>query len=381
MKPNAPNRIATLPWGLQRLRASLAVPDACRAECDLVIQLRIRGLASVLAVLTASWIVLDHAALPADDVPAIALVRLGMALALLGLARLSGRMGAKAALRAFVWLQALGFGAIQLLLVHDRSASLGIGYGLFPFLVAAQLAVFPVTWAHTLRCAVAPVLLLVVTHVVDGGGFDIATRNDVWLLALLVFVAAWTAQSQLNLLVGLLGARREASHDPLTGLANRRQLDARLDAERARCLRHGEPLSVLMCDLDHFKRVNDLFGHAAGDVVLAAAADALAGELRASDVGARYGGEEFVALLPETTPEQALAAAERVRRRIAALHIDVGDAVLTVTVSIGIASLEDGESGEALLARADAAMYRAKESGRNRCVFATPAEETTTPAA
>lgn len=163
--------------------------------------------------------------------------------------------------------------------------------------------------------------------------------------------------------------------DPLTGLSNRRFFERRLREEVDRWQRHGKPLSCFLIDLDHFKKINDQYGHQAGDIVLKSIANELGAELRASDVIARYGGEEFVMLLPDTDMDEASDIAARLRCRIGALEWT--ETVLeleSVTASIGIAQLEqiDGcdmdNAGEQLLKLADEALYRAKEDGRNRVV-------------
>lgn len=125
-----------------------------------------------------------------------------------------------------------------------------------------------------------------------------------------------------------------------------------------------------MMDLDHFKRVNDRVGHAGGDLVLVATAQVLGEELRGADLGARYGGEEFLAILPATAPAAAIEVAERIRERISRLAVAVADATVGLTASVGVATLQPGESATALIARADVALYRAKASGRNRGVSA-----------
>jgi len=152
--------------------------------------------------------------------------------------------------------------------------------------------------------------------------------------------------------------------DPLTGAGNRRRLEQALAAEIARARRTGGPLCAVMADLDRFKAVNDRHGHAAGDEVLVRFAQILRAQTRATDVVARYGGEEFVVLLPHAGIEQAAVFAERVRRALAAET--VAPLPAPVTASFGIAQLREGETGDALLDRADAALYRAKENGRNR---------------
>jgi diguanylate cyclase (GGDEF)-like protein len=157
-----------------------------------------------------------------------------------------------------------------------------------------------------------------------------------------------------------------ARRDPLTGLANRRAFEEALAREVARAARDGAPLAVIALDVDHFKRVNDAYGHATGDAVLVEVAARAAQALRAGDLLARVGGEEFAALLPGASLEAAAEAAERVRARIVALPIAAGGAFLAVTLSAGLAALAEGEEGAALLARADERLYAAKRAGRDR---------------
>jgi diguanylate cyclase (GGDEF)-like protein len=162
---------------------------------------------------------------------------------------------------------------------------------------------------------------------------------------------------------------RLALVDALTGVPNRRALEAALAREVARAAREGSPLAVAALDVDHFKRVNDVHGHAAGDRVLAAVAERARGALRAGDVLARVGGEEFVALLPGATLEAAVEIAGRIRARIAGEPVAVGEARLSVTASLGCAALLPADAdGAALLARADAKLYEAKRAGRDRVV-------------
>lgn len=161
--------------------------------------------------------------------------------------------------------------------------------------------------------------------------------------------------------------------DGLTGLYNRRHLDARLREEITRAQRHGHTLGCLFIDADHFKRVNDTHGHAAGDQVLIVLAKRIRDQLRGSDLAARYGGEEIAILLPETTPENACQLAERIRRGIADHPIELNDgSSLQVTVSIGVGAVRPGSTrdvkqlAEELMAEADRRVYEAKQTGRNR---------------
>jgi diguanylate cyclase (GGDEF)-like protein len=164
--------------------------------------------------------------------------------------------------------------------------------------------------------------------------------------------------------------------DDLTGLVNRRELDRLLAIETHRSRRYGGPVALVMIDIDHFKRVNDGHGHAAGDVVLRQVGRLLAGEARSCDVAARYGGEELAVILPVTDATGAAAFAERVRARIASARFIVSpaggpDVVLTVTASFGVAAIpEDADSESELLRSADVALYAAKRGGRNRVATA-----------
>jgi len=168
-------------------------------------------------------------------------------------------------------------------------------------------------------------------------------------------------------------AEHLASTDTLTGLLNRRVLFERLEQEAARSRRHGAPLSAVLIDLDHFKRINDGYGHAAGDAVLRSVGKLIRGAVRASDVAARYGGEEICVLLPQTEPEGARRFAESLRRQIGAIVHEFDGHRLSVTASLGVASTAPGLATvdpQALLKAADIALYRAKREGRDRVVIA-----------
>lgn len=162
--------------------------------------------------------------------------------------------------------------------------------------------------------------------------------------------------------------RDESLRDPLTGLFNRRSLDEALNREIQRANRSGGTLAVVMLDLDHFKAFNDRYGHAAGDSALRTLGRFLTARLRATDIACRYGGEEFTVILPETSREQALRIAERLREefeRTPILH--AGASFPPLTLSIGVATYpEDGYTADSLIDAADAALYAAKAGGRNR---------------
>ena len=152
--------------------------------------------------------------------------------------------------------------------------------------------------------------------------------------------------------------------DPLTGLLNRRAILSQLDATVSGARRHGRDLSVLMIDIDHFKSFNDQHGHPVGDQVLVTVAHRLRDRLRAEDWLGRLGGEEFVAVLPDTDPDDAQRVAEDLRSCVEQIRVPTGGQEVSVTVSIGWATLDD-EDAEALVHRADEALYAAKDAGRN----------------
>jgi diguanylate cyclase (GGDEF)-like protein len=153
--------------------------------------------------------------------------------------------------------------------------------------------------------------------------------------------------------------------DPLTGLANRRAFMLDADAMAAGRAARNEPLAVLLADLDHFKQINDAFGHAVGDEVLRAFAGVAGGTVGAGDLVGRIGGEEFAILLPGRNEADAVAVAERVRAAFAEAAAEIDGYDIAATVSIGVAASRIGDMA-GLLARADRALYQAKEGGRNR---------------
>ena len=162
--------------------------------------------------------------------------------------------------------------------------------------------------------------------------------------------------------------------DSLTGLYNRRYLTAHLDGQIGRVERGGKSLSLIMFDIDFFKRVNDTHGHAVGDAVLQELANRVSGKLRSFDTVARMGGEEFVIVMPDTNVTIACAVAERLRQDIETTGFTAPGlaAKLPITISIGVATaLESGDTSEAILKRADDALYRAKAAGRNLAVLGT----------
>lgn len=175
------------------------------------------------------------------------------------------------------------------------------------------------------------------------------------------------AQAHNDLAIKSIELERMSVTDPLTGLCNRRYIDNRLDAEIVRHVRYEHQLSVILIDLDHFKQVNDVFGHQEGDLVLTKFAEILTKCIRNSDVAGRWGGEEFLVISPENDEKGAAVQAENIRKELAAVPFELSG---QQTASFGIAVLRPGEDSDDLIRRADAAMYAAKEKGRNRVEIA-----------
>lgn len=212
----------------------------------------------------------------------------------------------------------------------------------------------------------------------DGTPRDFAVqRQDGTLLAVECSVTALDAHQRLMEIRDVSHRkaleerlRLQATTDPLTGALNRRAFEARAEQERLRALRQGQPLCLAMLDIDHFKRINDQHGHAAGDQVLQAFSRLCQAAARSTDVFARIGGEEFVFLLPDTPADAARRFLERLREAVEQLRIEIDGQALAVSVSIGLAEAPADQGLEALQEAADQALYRAKQQGRNRLELA-----------
>jgi diguanylate cyclase (GGDEF)-like protein len=217
------------------------------------------------------------------------------------------------------------------------------------------------------------------------------TAREVKICELLTAVAAnvlKNAYMHESLTNENLSLQKLAISDPLTGVYNRRFFDMRLSEEARLAVRHHLPLSMLLLDIDHFKRINDTHGHPVGDRVLQQVAELVQSGLRHSDCLARYGGEEFVLLLPLTDRRGALAKAEEIRLAIKEMGFDIDPDKIRLTVSLGVSSYDpsSSEDPDGLVALADQALYAAKQGGRDRvriagdgpgAVMSGPAERTT----
>ena len=174
-----------------------------------------------------------------------------------------------------------------------------------------------------------------------------------------------------NLQQSLEAIRAESLTDPLTGLGNRKYFDRSIEMAVQTALANGEPLSLLMFDIDHFKSFNDSYGHLTGDQVLRLVGMSLKQTIKGQDITARYGGEEFAVVLPNTALRQALTVADHIRRAVMSKELkkkSTGEILGRVTISVGVSMLKPGDDTDSLIERADACLYAAKRNGRNRVI-------------
>jgi diguanylate cyclase (GGDEF)-like protein len=286
------------------------------------------------------------------------------------------------------------FGWLAVTFVVLAISNVGIHFGLGTIVVAVGNIIFLSTAAFTVIVAFlawrrgnrAAGWFLVAWGVLEG--FTIATaarllftNTDPMLyyglpaamVAAAILIALGVADRMREQRAALTEAERRAQTDPLTGVLNRRSLVERLQAACLRARARGLPIALLFIDLDHFKEINDTYGHLAGDACLAAVIEPIQAELRQSDVIGRYGGEEFVVILSSADTAAAYPIAQRIRERVAAVSVEGHGKPIRLTCSIGVAASDTlGVWDESLIARADAAVYAAKRDGRNRVQVAVP---------
>jgi diguanylate cyclase (GGDEF)-like protein len=193
----------------------------------------------------------------------------------------------------------------------------------------------------------------------------IFTREDLRLLDILSSFASLSLENAFL----FSQVQETALRDGLTGLWTHRALNDQLDAELLEASRFDQPLSIILMDVDHFKSINDTYGHQAGDQVLQGFAQVLLRNVRNIDFVARYGGEEFVVLLLQTPAAEAIATAEKIRRDLEAQRFDVGGKIISITGSFGVSTFsDDAASAQQLMRFADQRMYAAKKAGRNQVI-------------
>ena len=330
---------------------------------------RVRLFSGLFAVLTVAWIALDALLVEGAALRNIALARIAAG-TLLGLLALACRLPSPTLAQARVRLGALMavplafYVASQAILPgHVPGAFHGLAetYAFFPFALAAGIGAFPLTLVEIIAASAVLLAAEIVGLSMDGLAAVFGGIETLWLLVLIEAAAGFAAASQMRLLTALI---EQAMRDPLTACLRRESGAEVLELQFGLAQRHGTPISLLFADIDHFKRVNDAFGHEAGDRVLAATAEAFRAMGRETDTLIRWGGEEFVVVLPHTTAHEAVVLIERLGKRGLGGLPDA----LPVTVSIGVAHFPGDAVGDAydLVALADKRMYRAKQAGRNR---------------
>ena len=347
--------------------------NGSRAE---YITLRLRLISLAFAVLAVLWIPIDALFLDADTYHQILRLRAGFSagfllLAVWKFAPKSLRM-ARLRLGLFVLIPALFFVASRVVLgeasAGEHEAGVMVGYTFLPFVMVALLGIFPLTLLEGAIYALTIGAVKVGSELYFGTLFDLHTLGQIWLLGLLVVIALWAELAQLHMLLALY---REATRDALTGLVNRRPLTRWLEAEVSDARTGERPLTLLLFDLDLFKKINDTHGHLAGDAVLERFARLLTEHLPDPELVGRWGGEEFLAALPEMDAEAGHALAEAIR---AACHQELVESQeaegVRFTVSIGVAEMRAGEGLSELLNRVDNGLYAAKASGRDMVVMA-----------
>ncbi len=296
-----------------------------------------------------------------------------------------------------IWAAALGFPLwIAFALVVSPTINLAVFMGYRGIALAASIMIpsgwmvitwgaipinFDTRWPVTVMCVVGVfVYLMVVATGAHTRTLKLQdTRKRLRAGELALQAANQTLTQQLAEIQALqLKLSEQVNRDPLTGLYNRRYLESTMARELARCRREEEPLSLMLLDVDHFKQINDRYGHPAGDEVLKKLALML--QMRSTDVVCRYGGEEFLLLLPDMPPAMALERAEQLRKHFEATVFQFGEHKIQATLSAGIAGYPDqGLTPDALIQSADLALYRAKTQGRNQVLVADAHETQNAP--
>ena len=342
-----------------------------RRRATLIVN-RVRLFAFLFAVLTPLWSVVDCLVFPFPLWGYLALMRFAACAAFAALLvcyRPDGQLFD--AYRAMALLFAIPtvfyIGSHALLgnyALSGISAAIGAGYAFLPFVMLAGLAIFPLTLFESMLLA-SPMLLAQAGSGYLGWptmGWP-TYAGAFWLLILITGVAALAGMSQLAFMIALV---RQAIRDALTGAFSRASGEEVIDLQFTISVRSGAPLTVAFLDLDHFKSVNDTFGHEAGDAVLIKMIESVSSHLRHGDMLARWGGEEFLLIMPDTTLVQAEASLARLRRVGFGMRPDG----MPVTASIGVAErgADACPAWQALVEQADRRMYQAKQDGRDRVV-------------
>ena len=340
------------------------------------IAVRLKLMAYVFAFSVPLMSIFDYLVLHEDKFLPMFLMRTLLSLLLIGLGYFSSKRCLKWVIRgllplAFV-LPSLFYAGCMLVMSSEPPSQALVGFTMMPMLIVAMMGLFPLTLIN--GCVIIALVLApsIAAEYYFGDIHSLDALNKLWLFLMFAGISLWLQVGQLLMLLKLY---RESTLDPLTGLINRRVLVRRLDHEKLQVSRDGYTFSLLMFDLDRFKRINDTYGHQAGDKVLSHIAKLLRTQLRRNDIIARFGGEEFVAVLPGLDRSQAINVADRIRQAINQQLINIDEDVdIQVSTSIGVCEYEPWEEIEQTLRRTDDALYRAKTTGRDRVVSLDSAE-------
>ncbi len=334
---------------------------------------RQRIVSLVFALLALAWIPVDWLFLPEGAFLPILACRLLFAAAFLSLAfcgeRATSLRIARLLLGAFILIPACLFVASQAILAgtslgaDPETAAVVSGYGYLPYVMVTVMAIFPLTLLEGAGYALVTGIVYLLAQAVFNDIVSIRVIGEIWLLGLIAAVAVWVEVAQLGMLLRLY---REATRDHLTGLVNRRVVADQLVAEIERAREQDEPLSVLLFDLDLFKRINDTHGHLAGDEVLRRFAGILDEKLLEDTLPGRYGGEEFIAVLPRRDTASAREIVECIAEATRRTAVTGSDGeTIRFTTSIGVTELQDDDTVDSLLGRVDDRLYDAKAQGRD----------------
>jgi diguanylate cyclase (GGDEF)-like protein len=334
---------------------------------------RVRLVAALFALLTPLWIVVDIAAFPRDVWLPLVIARIAATVAFALITLLAIRMRSMLdAYRVLAMLFAVptafflfSYQHMSQFDLHGIQQAFSTGYAFLPFVMLAGLSIFPLTLLENIAFISPLMVMQLIAGVMRLPVLDWPTfAASFWLMILIAGVAVLAGLSQLAFIIVLV---REAIRDNMTGCFSRQSGEELLELQFVLARRSGNPLAVAFIDLDHFKQVNDNFGHEAGDAVLVSATEAIQQHLRMGDMLIRWGGEEFILIMPNSTPEMACVALQRLREKGLGIRPDG----TPVTASIGIAEhIHDGidDDWRQLVEKADARMYEAKQAGRNRIV-------------
>lgn len=346
-----------------------------RAEYILV---RARFMAFFFAVAVPLWIPIDYFTLSAESFLDVTISRVLLSAVFLVLG-LAASFMKRSYVRTYAFLlgvmvsPAVFYAYTMHVLSENVSQSVLIGYTFMPYLIIAMLAVYPMTLIGSCCLMGMVFVIALVTELSLNSPLTFEVLNKLWLFTMFAGITLWIQSGQLLMLLKLY---RESTMDPLTGLINRRVLMKRLKAEVDMNRQKGRCFSVLMFDLDRFKRVNDQYGHLTGDLVLKAAASLLKKQIRDRDILARFGGEEFTAVLPGVTGAEAVVIAERIRIACQQAQVKaLNGELLKVSTSVGVTEYEPGELIDATISRVDDLLYKAKELGRNRVVYSQSTDD------